>query len=70
MALQQSREDARLYDAVSGCSKFAIDLGINIPTEKDSLSMKQKYSDGMCSLLELLLSQVSVLVQISIKLHQ
>jgi phosphoribosylformylglycinamidine synthase len=36
-------EDARLYDAVKGCSDFAIDLGINIPTGKDSLSMKQKY---------------------------
>ncbi|SFS51850.1 phosphoribosylformylglycinamidine synthase [Zhouia amylolytica] len=36
-------EDARLYDAVEGCSDFAIELGINIPTGKDSLSMKQKY---------------------------
>ncbi|XLS27904.1 phosphoribosylformylglycinamidine synthase [Flavobacteriaceae bacterium M23B6Z8] len=36
-------EDARLYEAVSACSEFAIDLGINIPTGKDSLSMKQKY---------------------------
>ena len=36
-------EDARLYDAVQGCSEFAIELGINIPTGKDSLSMKQKY---------------------------
>lgn len=39
-------EDARLYDAVSAASKFAIDLGINIPTGKDSLSMTQKYPDG------------------------
>ncbi|HRN99788.1 MAG TPA: AIR synthase-related protein, partial [Flavobacterium sp.] len=39
-------EDARLYDAVKGCSDFAIELGINIPTGKDSLSMKQKYPDG------------------------
>ena len=39
-------EDARLYDAVQECSDFAISLGINIPTGKDSLSMKQKYSDG------------------------
>ncbi|WP_224490981.1 phosphoribosylformylglycinamidine synthase [Robertkochia flava] len=38
-------EDARLYEAVEGCSQFAIDLGINIPTGKDSLSMKQKYPD-------------------------
>ena len=39
-------EDARLYKAVKGISEFAIDLGINIPTGKDSLSMKQKYPDG------------------------
>ena len=38
-------EDSRLYDAVESISKFAIELGINIPTGKDSLSMKQKYSD-------------------------
>ncbi|AMC10186.1 phosphoribosylformylglycinamidine synthase [Lutibacter profundi] len=36
-------EDARLYKAVKSCSNFAIELGINIPTGKDSLSMKQKY---------------------------
>ncbi|MCQ2974266.1 MAG: phosphoribosylformylglycinamidine synthase [Bacteroidales bacterium] len=39
-------EDARLYSAVEAASKFAIDLGINIPTGKDSLSMTQKYPDG------------------------
>ncbi|MFT4063042.1 MAG: phosphoribosylformylglycinamidine synthase [Edaphocola sp.] len=39
-------EDARLYRAVAACSDFAIALGINIPTGKDSLSMKQKYPDG------------------------
>lgn len=39
-------EDARLYAAVKACSEFAIELGINIPTGKDSLSMKQKYPDG------------------------
>lgn len=38
-------EDARLYKAVEAISKFAIDLGINVPTGKDSLSMVQKYSD-------------------------
>ncbi len=38
-------EDARLYKAVEAASKFAIELGINIPTGKDSLSMTQKY-DG------------------------
>ena len=36
-------EDARLFNAVEAVSNFAIDLGINIPTGKDSLSMKQKY---------------------------
>jgi len=39
-------EDARLYEAVEAASKFAISLGINIPTGKDSLSMTQKYKDG------------------------
>ncbi len=38
-------EDARLYETVEACSEFAIGLGINIPTGKDSLSMKQKYKD-------------------------
>ncbi|MFT7073855.1 MAG: phosphoribosylformylglycinamidine synthase [Patiriisocius sp.] len=36
-------EDARLYEAVQSVSEFAIELGINVPTGKDSLSMKQKY---------------------------
>lgn len=39
-------EDARLYNAVEACSDFAIGLGVNIPTGKDSLSMTQKYQDG------------------------
>ncbi len=39
-------EDARLYKAVKAISEFAIDLGINVPTGKDSLSMKQKYPNG------------------------
>lgn len=38
-------EDARLYEAVEAVSDFAIELGINVPTGKDSLSMKQKYKD-------------------------
>lgn len=38
-------EDARLYAAVKEVSDFAIDLGINVPTGKDSLSMKQIYKD-------------------------
>ncbi|WP_293299450.1 phosphoribosylformylglycinamidine synthase [Pedobacter sp. UBA4863] len=45
-ACKNEGEDARLYEAVEACSAFAIDLGINIPTGKDSLSMKQKYKDG------------------------
>ncbi|MCH3882336.1 phosphoribosylformylglycinamidine synthase [Tenacibaculum aquimarinum] len=39
-------EDARLYKAVKAVSEFSIGLGINVPTGKDSLSMKQKYPDG------------------------
>lgn len=39
-------EDARLYQAVKAASDFALRLGINIPTGKDSLSMTQKYPDG------------------------
>src|SRR5690606_39170318 len=42
-ACKNKGEDARLYEAVKGCSDYAIELGINIPTGKDSLSMKQKY---------------------------
>jgi phosphoribosylformylglycinamidine synthase len=45
-ACKNEGEDARLYEAVKACSDFAIELGINIPTGKDSLSMKQKYKDG------------------------
>lgn len=39
-------EDARLYKAVKAASDFALALGINIPTGKDSLSMTQKYKNG------------------------
>jgi phosphoribosylformylglycinamidine synthase len=39
-------ENARLFDAVQAVSDFAIALGVNIPTGKDSLSMSQKYPDG------------------------
>ena len=45
-ACKNEGEDARLYQAVEACSDFAVALGINIPTGKDSLSMKQKYPDG------------------------
>ncbi len=43
---KNSGEDARLYEAVEAASDFAIGLGVNIPTGKDSLSMTQKYPDG------------------------
>jgi len=39
-------EDARLYEAVEALSNFCIELGINVPTGKDSLSMTQKYKNG------------------------
>ncbi len=42
----QDGEDARLYEAVKALSDFCIELGINVPTGKDSLSMTQKYGDG------------------------
>lgn len=45
-ACNNAGEDAALYEAVKGCSDFAIELGVNIPTGKDSLSMKQRYADG------------------------
>jgi phosphoribosylformylglycinamidine synthase len=36
-------ENARLYNAVQAVSDYACELGVNIPTGKDSLSMTQKY---------------------------
>jgi len=36
-------EDDRLYRAVKALSDFSVELGINVPTGKDSLSMTQKY---------------------------
>ncbi len=38
-------EDSRLYSAVEALSQYCISLGVNVPTGKDSLSMKQKYRD-------------------------
>lgn len=43
---KQSGEDSRLYKAVKAASDFALALGVNIPTGKDSLSMTQKYPNG------------------------
>ena len=42
----QKGEDARLYSGVKALSDFCLELGINVPTGKDSLSMTQKYPDG------------------------
>ena len=42
----QKGEDARLYKAVEALSDFCCDLGINVPTGKDSLSMTQQYPNG------------------------
>lgn len=42
----QAGENARLYHAVEEVSLFAQELGIAIPTGKDSLSMTMKYDDG------------------------
>jgi phosphoribosylformylglycinamidine synthase len=39
-------ENDRLYRAVEAVSQFSIELGINVPTGKDSLSMTQKYPGG------------------------
>lgn len=50
-------EDARLYEAVKAASDFALALGINIPTGKDSMSMTQKYQDG-----EIVLSPGTVII--------
>jgi phosphoribosylformylglycinamidine synthase len=41
----QKGEDARLYHAVEEVSVFARQLGIAIPTGKDSLSMTMKYAE-------------------------
>ena len=43
---KQEGETARLYNAVKALSDYAIALGINVPTGKDSLFMTQKYPDG------------------------
>ena len=40
-------ENARIYEAVKAASDFSCELGINIPTGKDSMSMTQKYKDDV-----------------------
>lgn len=54
---KQTGENAKLYEAVEAVSEFAIQLGINIPTGKDSLSMAQKYPTG-----EVVLSPGTVII--------
>lgn len=39
-------ENSRLYKGVKAISNFACELGINVPTGKDSMSMTQKYPNG------------------------
>lgn len=43
---KQEGENDRLYRAVKSLSDFCLELAINVPTGKDSLSMTQKYPDG------------------------
>ena len=43
---KEKGENYRLYQAVAGLSDFVCQLGINVPTGKDSLSMTQKYPSG------------------------
>ncbi len=44
---KQEGENSRMYEAVQGISDFACELGLNIPTGKDSLSMTQKYKNDV-----------------------
>ncbi len=43
---KQKGEDTRLYRAVEALSDFCQNLGIAVPTGKDSLSMTMNYQDG------------------------
>lgn len=45
-ACGQLDEDARLFDTVSAVKELCIDLGINIPVGKDSLSMNTKWQES------------------------
>lgn len=60
-------EDTRLYKAVESISNFAIKLGLNIPTGKDSLSMTQKYGkdDVVYSPGTVIISTVGEIVDIN-----
>lgn len=43
---KQKGENARLYSAVEALSKYCIELGIPVPTGKDSMSMTMRYEGG------------------------
>jgi len=43
---KQKGENARLYNAVEALSEFCCELGVAVPTGKDSLSMTMNYADG------------------------
>ena len=60
-------EDARLYDAVQGCSEFAIELGINIPTGKRFVIHEKKYPNDEVIAPERLLFQLLEIVLILLK---
>ncbi len=44
---KQKGENARLYRAVEALSKLCIELGVAVPTGKDSMSMTMGYPDGI-----------------------
>lgn len=46
---KQQHENARLYQAVSALSTFCQQIGVAVPTGKDSLSMTMNYPPGSCS---------------------
>ncbi len=43
---KQAGENAKLYRAVEALSEFCVELGIAVPTGKDSLSMTMNYENG------------------------
>ena len=42
----QKGEDTRLFNAVKALSDFCCEIGVNVPTGKDSLSLTQQYPNG------------------------
>ncbi|MEM8939765.1 MAG: phosphoribosylformylglycinamidine synthase [Bacteroidota bacterium] len=64
-------ENTRLYNAVQAISNFACDLGINIPTGKDSMSMTQKYPNGekVYAPGTVIISSVAEVLDINLTVH-